>query len=157
MNQATMVTKENEHAAEIINDLIKINNDRIAGYDRAIQEARDADADLKELFQRMKQESMQYKQELSGLVTQYGEEPAEGTRTDGKIYRAWMDVKATFSGNSRKSVLENCEFGEDAAQKAYTNALAEDDLPVDVRNILMTQKGKLKESHDKIRQMRDAI
>jgi len=156
MNQATMATKENEHAAEIINDLVQINNDRIAGYDRATQEAKDTDADLKMLFQAMKQESIQYKQELSGLVTQYGEEPAEGTRTDGKIYRAWMDVKATFSGNSRKSVLENCEFGEDAAQKAYTNALAEDDLPVDVRNILMTQKVKLKESHDKIRRIRDA-
>jgi uncharacterized protein (TIGR02284 family) len=146
----------NERTAEVVNDLVKINNDRIAGYDRAISEAKDEDSDLKSTFASMKQESEQYKQELSGLAQQLGEDPAKGTRADGKIYRAWMDVKATFSGNSRKSVLENCEFGEDAAQKAYRTALNDSDITPDVRNIIERQQGTLRQSHDRIKQMRDS-
>src|SRR4051794_19256532 len=118
---------QTERTTEIINDLIKINNDRIEGYKRAVKETKDEDGDLRSIFNSMITQSLQNKQELSNLMAQLGEQVEEiGTRTDGKIYRAWMDVKATFSGNSRKSVLENCEFGEDAAQKAYKTALASD-------------------------------
>jgi uncharacterized protein (TIGR02284 family) len=146
-----------EKAAEVVNDLVKINNDRIEGYDRAIREAKDEDRDLKTTFEGMKRESEQFKQELSGLAKQLGEEPATGTRTDGKIYRAWMDVKATFTGNSRKAVLENCEYGEDAAQRAYRNALAEESaLPPEVRSVVSRQQQSLRESHDRIKQMRDS-
>lgn len=149
---------QNEQTAEILNDLVKINNDRIAGYTRAMDETKPEDADLRSLFQTMKAESAQYKSELETLVSRLGEETAEGTRLDGKIYRAWMDVKATFSGNSRKTVLENCEFGEDAAQKAYKSALdADGELTAEARQLISAQKAALKASHDKIRAMRDSI
>ncbi len=42
-----------------------------------------------------------------------------GTTEMGKIYRAWMDVKAVFTGENRHTILSNCEAGEDATQKAY--------------------------------------
>ena len=39
---------ENTKAAvEVLNDLIQINNDRIAGYERALKELKDGDEDLK--------------------------------------------------------------------------------------------------------------
>lgn len=59
---------QNEQAAEIINDLVKINNDRIAGYNRAISEAKDTDADLKQTFEGMKNQSVLYKQELASTA-----------------------------------------------------------------------------------------
>jgi len=34
----------------ILNDLIEINNDRIKGYEKAIEELKDGDQDLKTLF-----------------------------------------------------------------------------------------------------------
>jgi uncharacterized protein (TIGR02284 family) len=148
--------QRNENAAEIINDLVKINNDRIEGYERAIRDTKDSDSDLKSLFSEMKTESVQLKQELSTIATQLGEEPTQGTRTDGKIYRAWMAVKATFSGNSRKSILENCEFGEDAAQRAYETALSDSDLPSNLREVVSNQQQELKESHDRIKQLRNS-
>ena len=54
-----METKE--QVTELLNDLIKINNDRIAGYQRAIGEANDLDIDLKSVFDGMIKESEQYK------------------------------------------------------------------------------------------------
>lgn len=136
---------------EILNDLVQINNDRIKGYERAINELKNSDADLKELFTRMISESQQYKSQLVSA----GARPDNDTTNSGKIYRAWMDVKAVFTGNDRETILSNCEFGEDAAQKAYKTALDEENLPSDVRSLLSQQKQSLKASHDRIKMLRD--
>ena len=104
----------------------------------------------------MSDESRQYAAELTQEVVKLGGEPATGTTTSGKIYRVWMDVKATFSGKSRQAVLENCEFGEDAAQKAYNSALESDaDMSTDIRQLITNQKSSLKTSHDVIKKYRD--
>lgn len=144
-----------ENNVEILNDLIEINNDRIEGYQRAIDEAKDEDSDLKSIFQNMVQESRQYKQQLTSEISRLGGEADTGTTASGKIYRAWMDVKATFTGHDRKAVLENCEFGEDAAQKAYRDALSSEDLSGDARQLISQQQQTLKNSHDKIKMLRD--
>jgi uncharacterized protein (TIGR02284 family) len=146
----------NDNLVEVLNDLIRINNDRIEGYQRANQEARDIDMDLRAIFTRMADESRQYAAELIQEVVKLGGEPAEGTTASGKIYRAWMDVKATFTGHDRQSVLASCEFGEDAAQKAYNTALESDaEMTADVRQLIANQKASLKTSHDVIKKYRD--
>jgi len=147
----------NEQTAEVLNDLIRINNDRIAGYERADNETETQDADLKALFRDMASESRKYVSELSKHVAGSGEQPADGTTTSGKIYRAWMDIKATFTGKDRKAILASCEFGEDAAQKAYDTALKSDaELPTEIRQLIMDQKTSLRKSHDQVKRMRDA-
>lgn len=146
----------NDNVIEVVNDLIRINNDRIVGYEKASDEARDIDVDLRAVFARMAEESRQYAAELTQEVVKLGGDPATGTTNSGKIYRVWMDVKATFSGKSRQAVLENCEFGEDAAQKAYETALSSDvSLPSDLRQLITNQKSSLKTSHDVIKKYRD--
>ena len=40
----------NDNLIEVLNDLIRINNDRIAGYEKAADEARDIDVDLRTIF-----------------------------------------------------------------------------------------------------------
>ena len=131
----------NEKTAEVLNDLIQINNDRIVGYEKAAKETKSEDADLRALFLDMTSESRRYVSELTQVVAQTGEEPAKGTTGSGKIYRAWMDVKATFTGKDRKAILSSCEFGEDAAQKAYDEALKSDaELPTDIRQMIAEQK-----------------
>lgn len=148
--------KTNEKAAEVLNDLIQINNDRIQGYEKASKETAPGDADLRALFDNMAAESRSYVTELTRHVAISGNEPADGTTVKGKIYRAWMDVKATFSGKDRKAILASCEYGEDAAQKAYEEALATDaELPTDIRQLIADQKSSLRKSHDKIKKMRD--
>jgi len=142
--------------AEILNDLIQINNDRIVGYEKAIEELKPEDADLKSLFVKMIGESHQYKMALATEVQALGEDADSGTTNSGKIYRAWMDVKAIFTGHDRKTVLNNCEFGEDAAQKAYKMALEEEDLSAHLRSLVTEQKAQLRMSHDEIKMLRDS-
>jgi len=139
---------------EVLNDLIQINNDRIAGYEKAIKETKTEDDDLKVLFATMIAESHQIRIALSTEVQALGASIEQGTTTTGKIYRAWMDVKAAFGGNSRHAILASCEAGEDATQKAYRAALAHD-LPAFIRDLLTQQQEALRASHDEIKALRD--
>ncbi|MEO6537209.1 MAG: PA2169 family four-helix-bundle protein [Ferruginibacter sp.] len=147
----------NEKLAEVLNDLVEINNDRMTGYERAAKDTKDIDVDLQSIFYKMADESRKCKAELTNEITRLGEKPAEGTSGLGKLHRAWMDVKATFSGHDRQSALNSCEFGEDAAQKAYRDALASDaEMNADTRQIITSQQASLKTSHDTIKKLRDA-
>jgi uncharacterized protein (TIGR02284 family) len=145
-----------EKTIGVLNDLIRINHDRVVGYEKAIEELKEENEDLRPLFLRYINESNQYAKELTIEVSRLGGEPAEGTTNSGKIYRVWMDLKAVVTGKDRKTVLENCEFGEDAAQKAYDMALnSEVELETALRDILVRQKTQLKIGHDEIKRLRD--
>ena len=147
---------ENEKVIGILNDLIKINQDRVVGYEKAIDELKDEDADLRTLFQRYITESRQYSQELTQEVSRLGGNPVDGTTNSGKIYRVWMDLKATITGHDRETVLNNCEFGEDAAQKAYDTALNADvEFEPSIRDLVVRQKASLKVGHDEVKRLRD--
>ena len=147
--------ENNKETIETLNDLILINSDRIAGYVRAMEELAPEDNDLKPLFENMIDESRQARIALGKEVQVLGGTMAEGTMASGKVYRAWMDIKAIFTGHDRHAVIANCEAGEDAAQKAYTNALEEEHLPAFLREMIRGQQQALKYSHDEIKSFRD--
>jgi uncharacterized protein (TIGR02284 family) len=150
------VMENNKKVTGIINDLIQINNDRIVGYEKAIDELKDEDADLKTLFHRYTQDSKQFANELTHEVTRLGGEPSDGTTNSGKVYRVWMDLKAAITGKDRKTILDNCEFGEDAAQKAYDMALnSEVEIEAPLRELIIRQKAALKVGHDEVKRLRD--
>ena len=147
----------NDALIDVLNDLVQINNDRIAGYEKAIKDSKPEDGAFHSMFRRMIDESSQYKRELIGAInTLGGEADIRSTTASGKVYRVWMDVKSTFTGRSDLSVLELCEFGEDAAQKAYDEALKSDvEMPAKIREIIVNQKGQLRNAHDTIKRQRD--
>lgn len=146
----------NEKLTEVLNDLIKINNDRIQGYEKAAEEAKDVDVDLKAIFANLSNNSKRFATELTHEVISMGGKATTETTTTGSIYRVWMDVKKAFATNDRQAILESCEFGEDAAQKAYNDALASDaEMSADIRRIITGQQAILKIDHDLIKKYRD--
>lgn len=146
----------NEKLIAVLNDLVQINNDRIAGYDKAIVSVGADDMDLKTTFRKLADQSEGYRIALTDQVLKLGGKAAEGTTGLGKIYRAWMDVKDAFSGDDRQGVLNSCEGGEDAALKAYRDALSSDaEMTADVRQLLNSQQAALKVAHDTIKKYRD--
>lgn len=156
MYENDFVMENNSKVVGVLNDLIRINHDRIVGYEKAIDELKDGDLDLKTLFNRYINESRQYAQELTTEVTRLGGDPADGTTNSGKIYRVWMDLKAAVTGHDRETVLNNCEFGEDAAQKAYDMALnSDEEFETSLRDLIVRQKAALKVGHDEVKRLRD--
>jgi uncharacterized protein (TIGR02284 family) len=146
--------EHSEKAVEVLNDLVKIHNDRISGYERATIET--DNADLKTLFTSFIGDSHQFKLALATEVQTYAKDIENTTSSSGDLHRAWINVKAFFTGHSPKSVLEECEFGEDATQKAYKSALEDEKVPAYIREILAEQQVKLKTAHDQVKALRDA-
>lgn len=142
-----------------LNELVLINNDRVAGYEKAVEELNSSNDhdnnDLISLFSGYIAESSQFSNELAAAVQNEGGEPEEGTMASGKLFRVWMDVKALFTGKDRHAILASCEQGEDAAQRAYKTALGEEDVTPAAREIIVRQQSVLKAAHDKVKALRD--
>lgn len=136
---------------EVLNDLIAINNDRIAGYEKALKEIKDTAPLVTALFTSMIHESREYKIALGMEVQVAGGIMETGTTIAGKIFRTWMDFKSAFSDPDVKSILFNCQTGEEAAQRAYKSALEHKQLPRHIRSLLVEQKAGLKASLEKIK------
>jgi len=147
-----------EKAIDVINDLIKINNDRVAGFEKAGTDLDGDNGELIALFHKLAGESQQYVIELTGIAQQYGGEAAEGTSTSGDLHRAWIDIKATFTGNDLLAILNECERGEDAAKAAYRDALdPEKELSPELAQVLQIQQQGITEGHDLIKSLRDQV
>lgn len=141
---------------ETFNDLIRTHNDRIAEYKKATLSLKPQEAGLASIFSEIIKESEQCIADLNSRIVSDGDIPQEHTSIEGKIYRAWMDLKVTFSSNPNYSLLDICEKGEDAMLKAYREALKHPGtlVPDDLK-LLTQQQEVVKKTHDLIKEKRD--
>ncbi len=142
-----------EKELDVLKTLVEYNNDRVEGYQKASEEIEHAD--LKHLFNKFSAQSRAFSSELNSRIVQLGEQPAEGTTASGKVYRAWMDVKAALSGKDRKAILGSCEFGEDVALKSYEEAIQSNNLSMEAQKIVNEQARHIRSAHDEIKNLRD--
>jgi len=149
--------ENNTETLDILNDLVQINNDRIKGYEKAINETEEEDAQLKGFFTARIAESHQFKMELGTEIQALGQDIDNDTSSSGALHRTWISIKEAFTGHDEKSTLEECEFGEDAIKKAYDSALEEESLPAYVRELLSNQYTKLLAAHDEVKALRDSV
>ena len=145
-----------EKTAEVLNDLIVINNDRYEGYQRAIEHVNDAD--LRDFFSVYSLQSKANAAELRSLVAATEETPVRNeTSLSGKFYRAWMDINISLDEGDLKKILSSCEHGEDVAKRAYQDALAEKGkLSPDAAVAIQNQYDELLKAHDQVSELRDS-
>jgi uncharacterized protein (TIGR02284 family) len=152
--------KKTEKVIEVLNDLIRINIDRIEGYEKEAHEEKTTDIDLRNTFNKMATESRSFVNALHAEVLRLGGAPVSKTTISGKIYLYWLDTKANFmggyTGNDILSVLSVCESGEDAVQTAYNEALESGiEFPDNIQGLIERQHFALKASHELIRNYRN--
>lgn len=139
----------------VLNELIELNNDRIAGFEKVLSDIDDANVDLKELFQEYATQSRRFSQELTAIVAARAGEPETGNSVAGTLHRAWIDVKALFGGRDRESILSEAERGEDAIKKAYQTAIAEGGLAGEALEKVTEQARSINKAHDTVKALRD--
>jgi uncharacterized protein (TIGR02284 family) len=144
---------------ELLNDLILINNDRIEGYERALEELKENGdhLDIEPVFLRFIDDSRRYKMEIGTEIQALGHDIEQGTSVSGKLHRAWIAVKETFTGHDEHNLLEECERGEDAIKNAYQAALNDENLPAYIIDLLDEQMQEILDAHDEIRSLRDSV
>lgn len=145
-----------EELVSTLNDLVKINHDRVEGYKKAQDQAKD-NPELQTLFSKKAQQSEGFARELKQNISSLGGTYSNDSTASGKVFRAWMEVKNTFKPNDTPSILDSCEFGEDAALKAYHSSLeSHAEIPTEVRQVIANQQSEIQDAHNAIKKLRDA-
>jgi uncharacterized protein (TIGR02284 family) len=146
---------KNEEIVESLNELVKINNDRIQGYEKAVEDTEDTQLDG--LFRQMIVQSQNFRSQLADHIVRIdGRAVTDATSTDfsSKIHRAWIDIKAAVTGKDRDTVLSSVEFGESAAIEAYEDAIEDDHLPAYIKEQLQSQLTELRSALDQVKMLK---
>ncbi len=113
------------------------------------------DETLKTYFLAESLKRASFRGDLEAMLHTEGDHDAkESGSVSGAIHRTWADLKAHLGGGDH-TLLETAEAGEDAAKKAYKDALAKD-LPLPVKQLLTGQYDHIQESHDYVKAARDS-
>lgn len=137
----------------VLNDLLENSRDGEYGF-RTCAEEVEAGSASKRVFEERAAQCSAAANELAGLILQYGGTPADGGSASGAMHRGWVHVKSAVGADSERSMLEECERGEDAALARYRKALKQN-LPADVRALVQRQADGAQRNHDQIKALRD--
>ncbi len=142
----------NDEVISTLNDLIETCKDGEEGFRTCAEDMKDTQ--IKSLFMNRAQGCAQAAGELQQLVRTYGGDPETSSGLGGALHRRWVDLKSLVTGKNDKSILDECERGEDVAVRSYRSAL-EKNLPVDVRNIVERQYQGVLQNHDQVKRLRE--
>jgi uncharacterized protein (TIGR02284 family) len=113
------------------------------------------DAEYKSYFMAESRVRGSYASELERAVNFVTDADVHETGTiSGAIHRTFGGLKAHL-GASDHSLLETAEQGEDAAKKAYKEALEDTAVSGTLRALIAQQFEHVRESHDRVRALRD--
>jgi len=140
---------------EVLNDLIRINKDREAGYSKVSRELTPAEHNLRSAFERKVMESRNNISQLEQMADEIHHQLGEAESAEenphreslaGRIYNMWSEVKDIFTGKDRNALLKSCADGEVKAKTCYEKALDAAEYPEQMSRILNEQKSSIDES-----------
>ena len=143
----------NDDVISTLNNLIETCKDGQNGFKEAAEGVERSD--LKTLFYDFSQQRSQFAGELQSLVRDLGGDPENAGSISAALHRGWINIKSVVTGKDDGAILNEAERGEDAAKKAYKDALAEG-LPANVSTTVQKQADAVMAAHDKVRNLRDS-
>jgi uncharacterized protein (TIGR02284 family) len=139
---------------ELVKIVIEVLNDGAKGFPDIGEHLKDPSA--KSFFMQEAQTRATFARELEAEYgTTSGESNDIGGTTAGAVHRVWGDLKANLGGGDH-TLLATAEQGEDAAKKAYKEALEDNSISGNLRSILTRQQQHIQQSHDKVKALRDS-
>ncbi|MCX2739703.1 PA2169 family four-helix-bundle protein [Pontibacter anaerobius] len=145
----------NERAIDVLQELNQFVNDRIEGYERAAKNTHDPAH--QSYYKDLMNQSRQFSNEINSSISSLGGTTQNNTTAKGKIFRGWMDVKSTVTGNDEEALIKSNITGEEWAQKAYNDALDHrTELPQNVVQLVEKQKQASMATCERLRQMEKA-
>ena len=134
---------------DLVKTVIEVLNDGQKGYADIGEHIKDPA--MKSFFMSESQTRGTFSSELASAS---GFTDVGGTAA-AAVHRNWGDLKASLGGGDH-TLLETAEQGEDAAKKAYSEALGDTGVTGPVRAVLQKQQTHIISSHNKVKAFRDA-
>lgn len=151
---STTYATSNDEVISTLNNLIETCKDGENGFREAITGV--TNPDYKTMFETYAQQRAQFASELQSQVRRLGGDPENSGSVLASLHRGWIDIKAAVTGKDEGAVISECERGEDSAISNYQDALNKN-LPPDVQAIVQRQYTQVKEAHDRIRALKNAL
>jgi len=140
----------------VLNQLLRINNERGSGYGRACLQT-DVSI-LQVLFERLRETSEICSEELCYEIYKLGGTPSPG-KQKGQFEIAWKEISNALITNDHKALLESCYLEEFMTYKSYEYALRyfENHITSQQASLVARQYQLLKEDHSKVKNLRDVL
>jgi uncharacterized protein (TIGR02284 family) len=145
---------EYKEVVSVLNGLIETLKDGQNGFTTAAEKAKEPA--LKSLFSKYASQRAEYSTELQSLVSQLGGDPATSGHATATLHRGWMNLKEALSKDEDKALIDESESGEDAAMKAYKEAVAKS-LPPEVQTVIQKQFSGIQEAHGVVRDLKHGV
>jgi uncharacterized protein (TIGR02284 family) len=141
-----------EVTLSMLKDLIETSREGERGFALAAKDNREPD--VTEVLKDGEESCRAAAVELQDQARMLG--GASGASETGKapVHRGWVNFKAVAISRDTKSILEECERGEDYARRRYEDAM-KSDLPESVRASVERQYQSLIAIHGRVRQLRN--
>jgi uncharacterized protein (TIGR02284 family) len=135
---------------DIVKNVVEALHDGQKGFADLAEHIKDPQ--VKSYFLSESQTRAQYATELQAAA---GLKKDDSGTVAGAMHRTWGDFKGKMGGEDH-TLLETAEHGEDAAKKAYEEALQKPEVTGSVREILKKQQAHILQSHDRVKALRDS-
>lgn len=146
---------KNNKLVHQLNGLIELNTDASRGFQMAADHVKSSA--LQNLFTECAQQRSIFATELQNRVRLLGGEPDQAGCSLGTAHRAWMGVKATFSGHEDEAMIEACITGEKRVVHAYEALLKGPDIPLSLRIFLSGQCDVISGTLDSIKELEEIV
>ena len=145
-------------AQNVIKDLIETVEDGRKGFEKTAERLReDGYADLASQMSEYSEQRARFAAELREAAVRAGFEIDEDGSIAGALHRGWIALSDALTGDDPAAVLSAAEAGEDHAVDEYEDALEDDELTGEMRDLVARQAAEVKQTHDRVRALRDGF
>ena len=141
-----------EDAIATLNDLAENGRNGELGFREAAQHSKTLAVSA--LFVRCAESWREAAAELQEQIERLGGLVEQGSSVGGAAYRVWIHIRGLLGGASDKTMLTECERGEDDALERYRKALKQN-LPPEIHAMVLRQYEGAQRNHDMIKLLRD--
>ncbi|WP_431210523.1 PA2169 family four-helix-bundle protein [Puia sp. P3] len=134
----------------VLNDLIRVNIDRITAYEKAAHEEMSSGPEIRDVFYRLATDSRSYVNDLHAEVIRMGGAPVTQSTIAGKLYLHWLNGKVNFDGETLVSRCAACVHGEELIQQVYRHALDSGALPRNLQDLVERQLWSLERARERL-------
>lgn len=147
------ITNLDKDTLKGVKSIIEINIDSSKGFQDAAE--RIENADIAGYFRQCSARRAQFAEQLKRVVDLNGQDAPDSGTVKGTLHRWWLDIRGTIQNGDEHAVLAEAERGEDAIKHEYEDVLKKT-AGSPLNAVLTDQYSSVKETHDTIRDMRDA-
>jgi uncharacterized protein (TIGR02284 family) len=141
-----------EEAIAMLNELVDNARNGELGFREAAEHTKTLSVNA--LFLRCAEYWHEAAAELQEQIERLGGQAEQGGSVGGAAHRVWIHIRGLLGGASDKTMLTECERGEDDALERYRKALKQN-LPPEIHSMVLRQFEGAQRNHDMIKWLRD--